>query len=174
MQILKNSFFIPLFFLALHVSNEFSRSSSGARHNILYYTARYNRAGQSRLACTVVPIVLCNAVYQAVLLIMNEKIPSKHVQQTKNCGIKKIVYKNCASCWLSTHCIMMHVTHSVKLLQFLFSTLSYLIHYCRPERLMFAKKTIPYHINEMLFINNSTRIIRLVEHNIYRYHFCSS
>lgn len=27
--------------------------------------------------------------------------------------------------------------------------LSYLVHYCRPERLMFAKKTIPYHTNEM-------------------------
>ena len=44
-------FFIPQFFLsALHVSNESSRSSSGARHNILYYTVwynRYNRAGES-------------------------------------------------------------------------------------------------------------------------------
>ena len=32
----------------LHVSNESSRSSSGARHNILYYAVwynRYNRAG---------------------------------------------------------------------------------------------------------------------------------
>ena len=28
---------------ALHVSNESSRSSSGARHNILYYTVWYNR-----------------------------------------------------------------------------------------------------------------------------------
>ena len=32
---------------ALHVSNESSRSSSAARHNILYYTVWYNRAGQS-------------------------------------------------------------------------------------------------------------------------------
>ena len=38
------------FLPALHVSNESSRSSSGARHNILYYTVwynRYNRAGES-------------------------------------------------------------------------------------------------------------------------------
>ena len=32
------------FLSALHVSNESSRSSSGARHNILYYTVWYNRA----------------------------------------------------------------------------------------------------------------------------------
>ena len=35
--------FIPQFLSALHVSNESSRSSSGARHNILYYTVWYNR-----------------------------------------------------------------------------------------------------------------------------------
>ena len=37
------------FLSALHVSNESSRSSSAARHNILYYTVwynRHNRAGQ--------------------------------------------------------------------------------------------------------------------------------
>ena len=34
-----NHFFIPEFFSsAVHVSNESSRSSSGARHNVLYYT----------------------------------------------------------------------------------------------------------------------------------------
>ena len=40
------------FLSALYVSNESSRSSSAARHNILYYTVwynRYNRAGESRL-----------------------------------------------------------------------------------------------------------------------------
>ena len=63
------NFYSTVFLFALHVSNESSRSSSGARHNILYYTVwynRYNRAGESsclkaaRLACTIVPIVLCS------------------------------------------------------------------------------------------------------------------
>ena len=40
--------FFPQFFSVLHVSNESSRSSSGTRHNILFYTVfwynRYNRA----------------------------------------------------------------------------------------------------------------------------------
>ena len=45
----------------------------------------------ARLACTIVPIVLCNTVYYAVLLMMNDQILSKHVQQTENCGIKLII-----------------------------------------------------------------------------------
>ena len=64
-----NQFLFHSFLSALHVSNESSRSSSGARHNILYYTVWYNRAGESRLACTIVPIVpivLCNTVHYAV------------------------------------------------------------------------------------------------------------
>ena len=60
------------FLSALHVSNECSRSSSGARQNILYYTVwynRYNRAGEStcseaaRLTCTIVP----NCVIQYIM-----------------------------------------------------------------------------------------------------------
>ena len=35
--------FYSTVFSAVHVSNESIRSSSGARHNILYYTVRYNR-----------------------------------------------------------------------------------------------------------------------------------
>ena len=69
-----NQFYSTVFLSALHVSNESSRSSSAARHNILYYTVwynRYNRAGESRLACTVVLIVLCNTIYYDVLLMMN-------------------------------------------------------------------------------------------------------
>ena len=46
--------------------------------------------------------------------MMNNEIHSKHVEQTKNCGIK-IDYKNCASCWSLTHCNMMHGTHNIKL-----------------------------------------------------------
>ena len=57
---------------------------------------------------------LCNTVYYAVLLMMNDYIRSKHVEQTKNCGIK-IDYKNCASLWLLTHYNMMHGTHNVTL-----------------------------------------------------------
>ena len=38
------SIFIPQILSALHVSNESSHSSSGARHNILCYTVWYNRA----------------------------------------------------------------------------------------------------------------------------------
>ena len=38
-----NQFLFYSFLSALHVSNESSRSSSGALHNILYYTVWYNR-----------------------------------------------------------------------------------------------------------------------------------
>ena len=45
-----NQFLFHSFLSALHVSKDSSRSSSGAQHNILYYTVwynRYNRAGES-------------------------------------------------------------------------------------------------------------------------------
>ena len=45
-----NKFLFHSFLSALYFSNESSRSSPGARHNILYYTVwycRYNRAGES-------------------------------------------------------------------------------------------------------------------------------
>ena len=51
---------------------------------------------------TIVPILLCNTVHYAVLMMMNDQIPSKHVEQTKNCGIK-IDYKKCTSRWSLTH-----------------------------------------------------------------------
>ena len=35
--------------------------------------------------------------------MMNDQIRSKHVEQTKNCGIKTD-YKNSASRWSLTHC----------------------------------------------------------------------
>ena len=81
MHISYNQFLFHSFLSPLHVSNESSRSSSGARHNILCYAVwynRYNRAGDSdcfkaaRLACTIVLIVLCNTLYYAVLLMMND------------------------------------------------------------------------------------------------------
>ena len=49
-----NQFLFHSFLSAPHVSNESSRSSSGAQHNILYYTVWYNRYNR---ACTIVPIV---------------------------------------------------------------------------------------------------------------------
>ena len=59
-----NQFLFHSFLSVLHVSKESSRSSSGARYNILYYTVwynLYNHAGESscfeaaRLACMIVP-----------------------------------------------------------------------------------------------------------------------
>ena len=70
-----NQFLFHSFLSALHVSNESSHSPPGARHNVLYYTVwynRYKRAGESRLACTIVPIVLCNTVDYAVLLVVKD------------------------------------------------------------------------------------------------------
>jgi hypothetical protein len=76
-----NQFVFHSFVSALHVSNESSRSSSGAQHNILYYIVWYNHTGKyscyeaAILACTIVEtvlIVLCNTVYYAVLLMMND------------------------------------------------------------------------------------------------------
>ena len=64
-----NQFLFHSFLSALHVSNESSRSSSAARHNILYYTVwynRYNRAGEFTLASTIVPIVP-NCVIQYIM-----------------------------------------------------------------------------------------------------------
>ena len=60
-----NQFLFHSFLSALHFSKESSRSSSGARRNILYYTLRYNRAMHD---CTK----LCNTVHYAVLLMMND------------------------------------------------------------------------------------------------------
>jgi hypothetical protein len=69
---MQNSYIYLLnsFLSALHVSNESSRSSSGAEHNILYYTVLYNR--YNRAVSTVVPIVLCDTVYYALFLMMND------------------------------------------------------------------------------------------------------
>ena len=73
---------------------------SPARLYRLYQTVQYSILCRTlaRLACTITPTVLCNTVYYAVLLMMKDQIRSKHVQQTKYCGIK-IDYKNCESRW---------------------------------------------------------------------------
>ena len=59
------------------------------------------RRGYTRLQDCTDCTELCNTVYYAVLLMMNDWIRSKHVEQIKNCGIK-IDYKNCASRWSLT------------------------------------------------------------------------
>ena len=123
-------FLFHSFLSALHVLKESSRSSSGARHNILYYTVQsclqHDCIDCTKLCNTVQSVQsclqhdctdctkMCNTVYYAVLLMMNDQIRSKHVQQTKNCRIK-IDYKNCASRWSLTHRNMMHGAHKVKL-----------------------------------------------------------
>ena len=61
-----NQFLFHSFLFAVHVSNKSSRSSSAAWHNILYYTVWYNHAGLHD--CTK----LCNILYYAVLLMMND------------------------------------------------------------------------------------------------------
>ena len=66
-----NQFLFHNFLSAVHVSNESSRSSSGAQRNVLYYTVQ--------------------SVHYFVLLMMNDWIRSKHVEQKKNCGIKLII-----------------------------------------------------------------------------------
>ena len=74
----------------------------------MYWITQYNR--YNRAYRTIVPIVLCNTVYYAVLLIMNDQIRSTYVEQTKkNCGVK-IDYKNCASRRSLTHCYGFTVT----------------------------------------------------------------
>ena len=77
-----NKFLFRTFLSALHVSNESSPSSSGARHNILHYT-----------------------VYYAVLLMMNGPDSFETCRADKKLW-NKIDYKNCASRWSSTRCII--------------------------------------------------------------------
>ena len=55
-------------------------------HGIIYCItqySRYNSAGESRLHDCTDCTKLCNTVYYAVLLTMNDYIRSKHVEQTK-------------------------------------------------------------------------------------------
>ena len=67
MQSSYNQFLFHSFLSALHVSNESSRSSSGARHNILYYT-------HSTIVLTARLYCVCNTiyVYYAALLMMDD------------------------------------------------------------------------------------------------------
>ena len=81
-------------------------------HGVIYCITQYNRYNRAYSM-----IVLCNTVYYAVILMMNDQIRSKHVEQTKYCGIK-IAYKNCASRWSLTHCIMMHGAYNVTICLF--------------------------------------------------------
>ena len=81
-------------------------------HSIIYYITQYNRYN---CATTIVPIVP-NCAIQYIMpcsRLWRTRLVSKHVEQTKNCGIK-VDYKNCASRWSLIHCNMMRGTHSVK------------------------------------------------------------
>ena len=76
-----NQFLFHSFLSALHISKESSLSSSGARHNILYYTAgtigtivqaSLVASSYTRLHDCTDCTKLCNTVYYAVLLMMND------------------------------------------------------------------------------------------------------
>ena len=100
----------------------FVHQSTTHDHNVINGRDTLNTRLHDCTDCTK----LCNTVYYAVLLMMNDQIRSKHVEQTTNCGIRiKIDYNNCAFRLLLTHCNMMHGTHNVKITQsvyfFLFS-----------------------------------------------------
>ena len=82
-----NQFLFHSFLSALHVSNESSHSSSGARHNILCYTVWCNRADKS-----------------SCFEVVGKSLTHKKLWN-------KMDYKNCASHWSLTHCNMMHGTH---------------------------------------------------------------
>ena len=58
-------------------------------HGIIYCITQFGTIMQASpaaiaagIACMIVTIVLCNAVYYAVPLIIDERLGSKHVQQT--------------------------------------------------------------------------------------------
>ena len=121
--------FIPQFFCLLYMFRT-NLVVHHQEHSIIYCITQFGTIGTIVLSgesscfeqldspdSTIVPIVLCNAVYYAVLLMVNDWIRSKHVEQVKNCGIKliiKIDYKNCAFRWSLTHCYMICGTHNVK------------------------------------------------------------
>ena len=93
----------------------FNCSQYEAQHNFKrteFLTIYLSKSSQTRLHDCTDFTKLCNTVYYAVLLMMNDQIRSKHVEQKL---WNKIDYKNCASHWLLTHCNMMHGAHNVKL-----------------------------------------------------------
>ena len=110
-----NQFLFHSFLSALHVSNESSRSSSGTQHNILYYNLV-----QSVQSCYQAGLVACllyifrkNLVvhhqeHGIIYYILSSAPDDERVNSfetcraRKNCGIK-IIYKNCASLFSSTH-----------------------------------------------------------------------
>ena len=101
--VLINSSLFHSFLSALHVSNESSRSSSRARHNILYHAVRYNLSYNliaARLACTIIPNCVIQSIRQCSWWWTNNSFETCRAK--KNSGIK-IMYKNCASRWSFAH-----------------------------------------------------------------------
>jgi hypothetical protein len=88
--------------------NLYNRAGESSCYEVVGKSFRQLHSSSTRLPdCTKLP----DTLYYAVLLTMNE---FETCRARKNCGIK-IVYKNCASRWSSTHCNMMHGTHNVTL-----------------------------------------------------------
>ena len=120
-----NQFLFHSFLSALHVSSESSRSSSAARHNILYCThstiGTIMQASLADLKQLGSPARLCR-LYQTVQYSVLCRAPDdERLDSFETCRAdkklwNKIDYKNCASRWSLTQCNMMHGTHNVKLL----------------------------------------------------------
>ena len=109
-----NQFLFHSFLSALNVSNESNRSSSAARHNVLYYTvwySRYNRAGESScyeaawLACTIVPNCVIQYTKQCSWRWTTRFVRNMYSKAKR--WNKRIINNNCASRWLSTRCLLL-------------------------------------------------------------------
>ena len=138
-----NRFLFHSFLSVLHVSNESSRSSSAARHNILHYC---RSADDERLDS----FETCKA-------------------DKKNCGIK-IEYKNCASRWSLTNWNTMHGPHNVKIkirlfLPFSLSLSLSLLFFLRLLRFLLSYRTAFFHFLAtsdclLIFISNQSLLCR--------------
>ena len=72
--------FYSTVFIALHVSKEFTRSSSGAQHNIPYHAVWYNHAGESS----------CYAVVGKLIDAQQAKGTHKYKKHKRNCTNAKL------------------------------------------------------------------------------------
>ena len=109
--ILINNFYSTVFSCST-CFERITRSSSGALPNMLYYTVQSVHSCRrvyllaAGLTCTIVPIVP-NCVIQYIRQCSwwwTSKL-FETCRARKNGGIK-IIYKNCASHWSSTHCTL--------------------------------------------------------------------
>ena len=84
-----NFIFIPLFLLYIFRKNLVVHYQ---KHGIIYCITHTVQSVQSccKHDCTDCT-KLCNTVYYAVLLMMNDYIRSKHTEQREGCGIKLVI-----------------------------------------------------------------------------------